>query len=109
MHETDWYDVAVGERAAHIRTMLSMSVAEAAEALGITRQTLSNYESGRTPMRARTLRSICELYGVPASWILGIDDELHHKSTHGGTTMEIREKSRRIPSPLSIPSRLGEL
>ena len=103
MHEADWYDVAVGERAAHIRTILSIPVAEAAEMLGITRQTLSNYESGRTPMRAKAVRSLCELYGVSPSWLLGLDNELYHQSTHDETTIEIREKSRRIPSPLSRP------
>lgn len=108
MREADWYDVVVGERAAHIRTILSIPVAEAAEMLGITRQTLSNYESGRTPMRAKVLRSLCDLYEVSPSWLLGLDNELYHKSKNDGVTITVHETSRTIPSPLSRPSRLEE-
>lgn len=94
------YDVAIGERAAHIRNVLSMTMQEVADRLSVTRQTLSNYESGRTPMRADVVRSLCEVYGVSPSWLLGIDNELYHKSNMNGRSVELREKSPSIKSPL---------
>lgn len=94
------YDKMIGERAAHIRSVLSLSMTEVAGKLNITRQTLSNYESGKTPMRADVIRSLCEVYGVSPSWLLGIDDELYHKSRMNGRTIELHEKSPTILSPL---------
>ena len=94
------YDVAVGERASHIRKVLSMTSNEVSDRLNITRQTLSNYESGKTPMRADVIRSLCELYGISPSWMLGIDNELRHKSMRNGRIIELYERSPSIPSPL---------
>ena len=93
------YDRAIGERAAHIRKVLSMPLQEVADKLGVTRQTLSNYESGRTPMRADVMRMLCEVYRAPAGWLLGMDDRLDHKSSHAGRTLEIHEVSASIASP----------
>lgn len=100
MREPTPYDKAIGERASHIRNVLSLSMSEVAGKLSITRQTLSNYESGKTPMRAGVIRSLCEVYGIAPSWLLGIDDELYHKSSKNGRTIELREKSPSIKSPL---------
>ena len=94
------YDVAVGERASHIRNVLSMTLNEVADRLNITRQTLSNYESGRTPMRADVIRSLCETYRISPSWLLGTDDILHIKRVREGRTMELHETSPSIKSPL---------
>ena len=94
------YDVAVGERASHIRNVLSMTLNEVADRLNITRQTLSNYESGKTPMRADVIRSLCEIYGISPSWLLGTDDSLNFKKVRGGRVMELHETSLSIKSPL---------
>lgn len=101
MVEPTRFDREIGERAAHIRNILSLPQQTVAESIGVTRQTMANYESGKTPMRAGTIRALCETYGVPASWLLGIDDELYHKSTVNGRRLEIREKSPSIGSPLA--------
>lgn len=100
MREPTPYDKAIGERAAHIRNVLSLSMSEVAARLNVTRQTLSNYENGKTPMRADVIRSLCEVYGISPSWLLGIDDELYHKSRKNGRMIELREKSPSIQSPL---------
>lgn len=105
MREPNEYDVAVGERAAHIRNVLSLTMQEVADKLSVTRQTLSNYESGKTPMRADVVRSLCEVYGISPSWLLGIDDELYHKSKVNGRLIELREKSPSIKSPLERKER----
>lgn len=94
------YDREIGERAAHIRNVLDMPQAEVAANLGVTRQTISNYESGRTPMRAGVVRSLCEVYGISPSWLLGMSDELCHRSTHNGRRIELREQSPHIDSPM---------
>lgn len=90
------FDQQVGERARHIREILSMTMQEAANQLGVTRQTLGNYENGATPMRADVVRSLCEVYGVPSSWMLGMTDELHCKWKRGGRTIELSEQSKHI-------------
>lgn len=90
----------VGERLEHMRNILGMSQQVVADQLGVTRQTLSNYESGRNSMSAGIVRAVCEIYGIPPSWLLGINDELYHKSTVNGRRIEIREKSPSIASPL---------
>lgn len=93
------YDREIGERAAHIRNVLTLSQAEVATKLGVTRQTLSNYESGRTPMRAGVVRSLCEVYGILPAWLLGMTDELYYKGNNNGRSIELREQSPSIQPP----------
>ena len=90
----------VGERLEHMRNILGMSQQVVADQLGVTRQTLSNYESGRNSMSAGNVRAVCEIYRIPPTWLLGIDDELYLKATVNGRHIEIREKSPSIASPL---------
>lgn len=94
------YDKAVGERAARARTVLSMTTQYVADRLGITRQTLNNYEGGRTSMRTDIIRMLCELYGVTPSWLLGMTDEITITSKIGGRLTQFREESPVIPSPI---------
>ena len=94
------YDKAVGERAARARTVLSMTEKYVADRLGITRQTLGNYESGRTSMRAAIIRDMCELYGINPSCLLGMTDEITITSKVGGRLTQFREESQVIPSPM---------
>lgn len=54
------FDQQVGERAKHIREILSMTMQEVADQLGVTRQTLGNHENGATPMRADVVRALCD-------------------------------------------------
>ena len=94
------FDQQVGERAKHIREILSMTMQEVADQLGVTRQTLGSYESGLTPMRADVVRSLCEVYRVPSSWMLGMTDGLHCKWKRGGRMIELNEQSKHIESPI---------
>lgn len=94
------YDKAVGERAARVRTVLSMTEKYVADRLGITRQTLGNYESGKTSMRTGIIRMLCELYGISPSWLLGMTDEIKITRKVGGRLTEFREESPVIPSPM---------
>ena len=94
------YDEQIGERFKHVREVLSMSQNNVASKLNVTRQTLANYESGRTPMRADVVRSLCEIYCIPPSWALGTIDELHIKRSVDGRAIELVETSPSIKSPL---------
>lgn len=94
--EISRYDMAVGERAAHIRNVLAMSSKEVAERIGITRQTLGNYESGRTPMKASTVRQLCLVYGCEPIWLLGMSDTLILRRKVNGRLIELREESPSI-------------
>ena len=87
-------------RLSHMDIGVYLLQQEVADQLGVTRQTLGNYESGFTPMRADVVRSICEVYGVPSSWMLGMTDGLHCKWKRGGRTIELSEQSKHIESPI---------
>lgn len=97
MNNVTQYEKDVGERARHIRQILSMNQSEVSKLLGVTRQTLNNYESGRTPMRVGALRRLCDVYRVSPEWILGFTDDLFIKRKEGnGTMMELHEVSKSI-------------
>ncbi len=90
------FDASVGERTAHLRRLLSLSQSEVAEKLGVTRQTLANYESGKTPMRASVIRQLCDIYQCSSEWILGITDLLEIYRTINGRSIRLHEISPKI-------------
>ncbi len=91
------FDVEVGKRAEHIRHVLSMSQKEVAERIGVTRQTMGNYESGKTPMRASTVRALCDIYKCSAEWMLGSCETLTVNRRIDGRTIQLREDWPKIP------------
>ncbi len=93
------YNAQIGERLSHIREVLSISQKQIASEMGLTRQTIANYESGRTPMRVDVLRVLCEIYGITPAWVLGIEDGLHIKREVEGRKIELVEVSVPIESP----------
>lgn len=42
---------------------------DAAEKLGISRDTLRKYELGEIPMRIDTAKKVCEIYEIPENYI----------------------------------------
>ena len=94
------YDAQIGERAKHIREVLGITRSEVADMLGVNPASITNYEHGKTPMRASTIRSLCGIYGVSATWLLGIEDTLHYKGEINGRKVEIIEESPSIEPPL---------
>lgn len=93
------YDEQIGERVKHIREVIAMSQSSVAARLGVTRQTLANYESGKTPMRADVVRLLCEVYEVPPAWVLGMTNDLHLRVNLGGRSIDLTEISPSIQSP----------
>lgn len=55
-----------------LRIKSGFTIKEAAERLGISPKTYSNYEKGISKIPIRQLISICLLYNVSADYILGI-------------------------------------
>ena len=95
--KTESFDANVGERAAHLRHLLSLSQSEVAEKLNVTRQTLANYESGKTPMRAFIIRQLCDIYQCSPDWILGVTDILEiYRTTDNGRKIKLYETSPKI-------------
>jgi transcriptional regulator with XRE-family HTH domain len=50
------------------------TAAEAAKALGITEDTLANYEAGRTFPDVRVIKKIEHLYGIPSANIIFFEE-----------------------------------
>ena len=97
------FNEEVGERLRHVREVLGLQLIEVANQLNVTRQTLSNYESGRTPLRASVIRELAEIYDIPCDWILGVHDQIEIHSSSNGRTLYMRETSPRI-YPASVNS-----
>jgi transcriptional regulator with XRE-family HTH domain len=60
-------DYLVTLKAARVNAGLSQ--AEASERIGISKTTLSKYESGETSPTVQTLKIICDVYSVPTDAI----------------------------------------
>ncbi len=67
----------ISDRIRYIRNLLNISLEDVADKLNITRQTLSNYENNRTPIKASIIYSLSKLYSVSSDWLLGITDRVH--------------------------------
>ena len=52
------------------RVNAGMTQSEAAKQLGITKETLGNYERGKTVPNWNTVQRISELYSFPAEYII---------------------------------------
>lgn len=58
-----------------LRARRNLSQDEMAKDLGISKKTLSNYETGRTVPSDDKVRKICKVYGVSREWLTGEDPE----------------------------------
>ena len=86
----------VGGRLRHLREVLGMTLTDVAGRLEVTRQTLSNYESGRTPLRASVIRELAEIYEASCDWILGVKDDIEIQTNSNGRSLYMRERSPQI-------------
>lgn len=62
-------EFGLGDRLAKALTVANMNGLEMADFLGVSRQTIGNYTSGRTRPNRATLRTWALRTGVPLSWI----------------------------------------
>ena len=63
----------IGKRLKDMRTGMGMTQEECAEKLGVARQTLSSWESGRTFPDIRSVVAISDLFGVSLDALLKED------------------------------------
>ena len=56
-----------------LRVQKNMTQKDVATHLGISQQMYSKYETSDVPIESKTLKKLCELYGVSADYLLGID------------------------------------
>lgn len=93
------FNRGVGSRAEHVRQLLGLTRIEVAKSVGTTVQSVLNYEKGHTPIKASTLRRLCELYHITPEWLLGMSNELNIFGSIGGEFFDIREQCKPICTP----------
>ena len=59
-----------------VRTIKKYSQEDIADALGITQQQYSRYETGMNEIPVHYLVALCKFYGVSADWLLGLKEEI---------------------------------
>ncbi len=64
------------DRVVLLRTILKLTQAELADAIGVERSTLSNYEKGRREPDYATLNMFADHFGVSTDFLLGRTNEL---------------------------------
>jgi transcriptional regulator with XRE-family HTH domain len=79
----------LGDRLRKARESAGIGVAEMALRIGVSRNTITNYEHDHRAPSVNALREWAQITGTPPSWLLGIDTESEIRSrcvreaTHG--------------------------
>lgn len=58
-----------------IRIERGCSQMDIAEALDITQQQYSRYETGQNEIPVRHVITLCKFYGISSDWLLGLTDD----------------------------------
>jgi transcriptional regulator with XRE-family HTH domain len=74
MTQTTTPNFTLGDRLRKAREYADVSSAAMAEALNVSRNTVTNYEHERTPITVAALVVYADVTGVPVSWLIGGDD-----------------------------------
>jgi transcriptional regulator with XRE-family HTH domain len=61
---------AIRARLVEARASLKLSQKEVAAAMGVSRQSISKWETGRASPNPRELADLCVFYGVSTDWVL---------------------------------------
>lgn len=80
------------EKLIQLRDKAGVSQLTLANELGVTRQTVSRWESGRTVPSDKTLQALAEYYQVSAAWLSGECEEPTKQ-----LTMECIEEKKEVP------------
>ena len=68
--KVDKYDVALGKILKEYRVQNNLTLQNIADKLGVSRQMIFYYESGRTPLSVVQVINICGLYGLDYATVL---------------------------------------
>lgn len=66
----------MGRRWGAARKLTGLTQVQAAEVLGVTQSTLSQYERGETEPKASVAWHAAKLYGVGMGWLMGFTDDM---------------------------------
>ena len=66
--------MTLGEKLLKLRKARQWSQEELAERIGVTRQAVSRWESGGAKPDADKIVAMCDLFGISADYLLGIED-----------------------------------
>ena len=70
-----WYIFFMNERLRQLRLEKGLTQKQLAEAVGLTKNALGNYESGRREPSIDLIKKFCTLFGVTSDYLLGLSDE----------------------------------
>lgn len=62
----------IGQKIRNVRKLNNMTQVKFSEKMHITQQTLSRYESGKTPIPNEVIENIAQKFSVPLSYFFGI-------------------------------------
>jgi len=74
--EIDEYDAEVGRRLSEARRFAGLTIAEAADALGMSQQSLYKYEQGTRTLKAKLIYDAAMLYEANVGWLLCMTDTM---------------------------------
>ena len=72
--------VQLGLRIASVRTLRGLRQVDLAAAIGVSGQTVCNWETGARIPRAEMLRALCEELNCTSDYLLGLSDEVNERA-----------------------------
>lgn len=90
----------MGEKLRLARKKAKMSQEEVAEKLNIARSNISKYEHDKLEPNIYTLKQFCEIYGITADYLLGI--ETKHNESNNNISIGNIDQSNSKQSTISI-------
>lgn len=90
------------EKLVHLRKEKGLTQLELAEAVKVSRQAVSKWESGGGTPSTENLRGLSELYGVSVDYLLNEEEQKPEngnvpKDESGNNPTPVREERRRVP------------
>lgn len=95
------------EKLARLRKEKGLTQLELSEAVKVSRQAVSKWESGGSLPSTENLRSLSELYGVPVDYLLNEEERKPEngnaqKDEPGSSPTPVGEERRRVPIKLIV-------
>lgn len=88
----------IGEKIAELRKELNVQQDEFADKIGVSRQTLSQWEMGKQIPRADKIHEICIRFGVEANYFYeGLTESKSAETREGETNERVEETT--VPCP----------
>ncbi len=81
--------VTLGERIKNQRTRVGLSQERVAELVGVSRQSVTKWESGQSAPSTENLFKLAEIFGTTVDMLLDIPDEKNSKSTDQAQIKEL--------------------